>query len=279
MMSTNTARPSEQVLLQRVRNQLIDYLEVASSFAEQQRYQLKSPQLQAPLEIIEQWADWVGPNWRDHFKAPVFSAAELDAVERFQRMWSSLSKLLPQPLPTIELIQKDPIWEELRVAAATTYACFLRVGKLSETTEYVPATLGSETAVVAGVMVYAKDAEKLKQFYMAVLHLSADEAQSDNANGYFVLEGRGLQLVVHAIPATYAAEIEILVPPAVREDCALKFFYQVHDINHARDVAAELGGNVDLQVWETSAYIYCNGFDPEGNVFQLRQAQIASNPS
>lgn len=271
MTNPTNARPSEQVLLQRVRNQLIDYLEVASSFAEQKRYQAKSPQLHVPLEIIEQWADWVGPDWRDCLTEPVFCSDEIAAIERFQNLWSALRTRLPQPLPQLEEIQVDPLWDELRRAAASTYACFLRVGKMSESVEYVSVAAAQVPTVAAGAMVYAKDAERLAQFYAAVLQLARNAEESEPQHGYLVLEARGFQLVVHAIPPAYAAEIEIQVPPEAREECALKFFFTVHDLQHAREVADELGGRLDLQAWEAPRYWYCNGIDPEGNVFQLRQ--------
>lgn len=273
MMNTNYVRPSEQVLLQRVRNQLIDYLEVASSFAEQRRYQTKSPQLHAPTEIIEQWADWVGPDWQEGFKAPVFSADELRVIGQFQTIWTALKSRMPEPMPSLELMQTESMWEELRRAAALTYACFLRVGKMSETVEFVPPTLSHTAAANAGVLVYAKDATNLTQFYRAVLQLLDCDEQSEPEHGFFVLQGRGIEMAIHAIPAAYAADIEIQTPPVPREDSTLKFFFNVHDIAHARDVATELGGSIAEQVWETPRYRYCNGIDPEGNVFQLRQAQ------
>lgn len=273
MMNTTHIRPSEQVLLQRVRNQLIDYLEVASSFAEQRRYQAKSPQLQVPTEIIEQWADWVGPDWRESFKAPVFSTDELQAIEKFQTVWSGLHPRLPQPLPSLELIQAEALWEELRRAAALTYACFLRVGKMSESVEFVPSIPSHAAVVNAGVMIYAKDAQYLVQFYAAVLQLTECPEQSQPEHGLLVLQGAGLQVVIHAIPSAYAVDIEIQSPPVPREDSALKFFFSVRDLSHARDVAVEWGGSIAEQVWEAPGYRYCNGLDPEGNIFQLRQHQ------
>lgn len=270
-MNTASSRPSEQVLLQRVRNQLIDYLEVASSFVEQQRYQAKSPQLHVPTEIIEQWADWVGPDWREGFKEPVFSRDELQAIEKFHMIWSGLSQRLPQPMPSLEVIQGEPMWEELRRAAALTYACFLRTGKMSESVEFVPAPSSSVATVHAGIMIYAKDAQALVQFYAAVLQLLECTQESQAELGFFVLQGRGIELIIHAIPAAYAAEIQIETPPVPREDSALKFFFSVHDLKHAGDVAVEWGGSISEQVWEAALYRYCNGIDPEGNVFQLRQ--------
>lgn len=127
--------------------------------------------------------------------------------------------------------------------------------------------------IATGVMVYAKDVERLALFYRAVLQLELNPDESEPEHGYLVLEARGSQLIIHAIPAAYADEIKIQTPPVVREECALKFFFTVHDLKHAGDVAAELGGSVDQQVCGSARYWYCNALDPEGNVFQLRQSK------
>ena len=74
-MSTSSPRPSERVLLQRVRNQLIDYLEIAASFEAQRDFQFQAPETHVATEVLEQWADWVSPNWQQELKTPTFSEA------------------------------------------------------------------------------------------------------------------------------------------------------------------------------------------------------------
>ena len=50
--------------------------------------------------------------------------------------------------------------------------------------------------------------------------------------------------------------------------------FAVEDIAHARNRAAERGGAMKAveREWEFERARVCDGYDPEGNVFQLRQA-------
>jgi hypothetical protein len=63
-------------------------------------------------------------------------------------------------------------------------------------------------------------------------------------------------------------------PPEPREDTALKLVFGVENIARARRRAAELGGAVKAaeREWDFEGAKVCDGYDPEGNVFQLRQA-------
>lgn len=271
-MTTTTARPSEQILLQRVRNQLIDYLEVAASFRAQRAYQDQSPQLQVTVEIIEQWADWVGPDWERQFVAPVFSDAERQAIADYQKSWEALRQCLPEPMPPLLEMHKDPVWEALRKAASAAYACFVRVGKMSESEEYQapPANADATSIPAMGVLIYAKNLDTLAQFYSSVLQLADEPSQSDPQYGLLALQGRGIHLLLHAIPAQYAEDIVITVPPQPREECALKFFCYVHDLAHTLNLIQELGGVCLGATQQTSTYLYRDALDPEGNVFQVR---------
>ncbi len=136
-MSTSSPRPSERVLLQRVRNHLIDYLEIAASFQAQQEFQAQSPQLHVTTEVIEQWADWVSPNWQQELKAPTFSEFERDAITQFQAIWQETHNTLVRPLPALEYIQLAPAWQQLRVAAETCLQVFMQRGKLSDIEEVI----------------------------------------------------------------------------------------------------------------------------------------------
>ncbi|MFC0350474.1 hypothetical protein [Undibacterium danionis] len=134
--ATSDRRPSDQdfarVLLQRVRNRLIEYLEVAASFEAQQAFLAQSPDLDVPNEIIQQWSDWVSPNWRFELIMPVFSEDELLAIQQFQTIWQALAEDLVQPLPTLSILQQSPLWEKLRLCAEHTLHIFMIRGRLSE---------------------------------------------------------------------------------------------------------------------------------------------------
>jgi predicted enzyme related to lactoylglutathione lyase len=75
------------------------------------------------------------------------------------------------------------------------------------------------------------------------------------------------------IPKGIAETIDIATPPEPREDTPLKLVFGVEDIGRARLRAAELGGavNATAREWQFDGDTVCDGIDPEGNVFQLRQ--------
>ncbi len=136
-MSPANTRPSERVLLQRVRNQLIDYLEIAASFQAQQDFQAQAPETHVATEVLEQWADWVSPNWQEELKAPTFSEQERAAITQFQSIWLEAHTNLVRPLPVLEYIQLAPAWQQLRIAAEACLQVFMVRGKLSDFEEAV----------------------------------------------------------------------------------------------------------------------------------------------
>ncbi|MGE4071163.1 MAG: VOC family protein [Lysobacterales bacterium] len=121
----------------------------------------------------------------------------------------------------------------------------------------------------AGLFIYAKDLKQLSAFYQALLGLGEIHAREDIA----VLEVPGLQLVIHAIPRHIADSFEISSPPERREEAALKFFFTVPSLDAAAVVAAAHGGEVLGERWEGRGFRACNAVDPEGNIFQLREAR------
>jgi hypothetical protein len=131
-MTDTTDRPSRRVLLQRVRNRLIDYLEVAASFDEHRRYQATAPTLHVPDEVVHQWQDWISEEWPTQLVEPVFSAEERSAIAQFDALWKDVTARLPQPLPGIDALCAQPEWQQLQQGAATLLQIFYRRGKLSE---------------------------------------------------------------------------------------------------------------------------------------------------
>jgi predicted enzyme related to lactoylglutathione lyase len=80
---------------------------------------------------------------------------------------------------------------------------------------------------------------------------------------------------VHQIPEQYAKNIVINVPPVVRETGAIKLTFRVDSISRSRQTAAELGGLVygPDREWINDGTRTCDGYDPDGNVFQLFQVK------
>jgi predicted enzyme related to lactoylglutathione lyase len=121
-----------------------------------------------------------------------------------------------------------------------------------------------------GAVLYAKDLDRLVAFYASVAGIAPQAIEK----GYAVFGSRPSQFVILRIPKRIADTIDIATPPEPREDTALKLVFGVEDIAHARERAAELGGamNAVEREWEFEGAKVCDGHDPEGNVFQLRQA-------
>jgi len=88
-----------------------------------------------------------------------------------------------------------------------------------------------------------------------------------------VLRGHGLEVVVHAIPAKIAADIEITKPRSVREDTPIKPTFVVASLAVVRVAAQETGGFLKPAkgAWHFRGATVLDGHDPEGNVVQFKQ--------
>jgi predicted enzyme related to lactoylglutathione lyase len=120
------------------------------------------------------------------------------------------------------------------------------------------------------VVIFAKSVPKLAHFYQEVAEMTVAHQDKD----HIVLDQEGFQVVIHGIPKTIATQIQITEPPEVREETPIKLCVPVSSIDHARTKATELGGNVGpkSKEWEARGFRACDGYDPEGNVFQVRES-------
>jgi len=120
-----------------------------------------------------------------------------------------------------------------------------------------------------GAVLYAKDLQRLLEFYSAVVCLDVQSVQE----GFAVLGRAPSRLVIVRIPKSIADTIDIATPPDRREDTPVKLVFSVDDIAGARTRAAERGGamNPAEREWKFDGAKICDGHDPEGNVFQVRQ--------
>ncbi|WP_342115534.1 CPCC family cysteine-rich protein [Pseudoduganella sp. OTU4001] len=124
--------PEQPVGLRRVRNRIIEYLELASSFEAQRRLQDAAPAMSAPDEVLNQWEDWVTPDWKQQFVEPVFSAEERNGIAQFAGVWRGIANGAPHPLPRLEVLFATPNWQSLQRAAAALLAVFLLRGRSDE---------------------------------------------------------------------------------------------------------------------------------------------------
>jgi len=120
-----------------------------------------------------------------------------------------------------------------------------------------------------GVLIYAKQLHAVSAFYERVLGASVMHADDDHR----VLQSPDAQLIIHAIPPQFAAEIAIAVPPEPREEQAIKPFFTVRSLTEAEHTAEECGGRVCGPVWSGPGMRVRNVCDSEGNIVQLRECE------
>lgn len=120
----------------------------------------------------------------------------------------------------------------------------------------------------AGVVLYAKDYLKLSEYYQVVLGMERMEQDDEHVR----LELPNSELVILQAPKHIADSIEITIPPTPRSTNPLKAVYYIADIAKARKLASTLNGMVnDSETeWLFREATVCDGYDCEGNIFQLR---------
>lgn len=123
-----------------------------------------------------------------------------------------------------------------------------------------------------GAVLYAKDLPRVAQFYVGVADLAVVHSEAE----FIVLESPAQQLVFHGIPKHIADTIVISLPPARREDTAVKLVFPVASIAEARSRALGLSGelNSSAEEFEFRGFRICDGHDPEGNVAQFRELMV-----
>ncbi len=121
----------------------------------------------------------------------------------------------------------------------------------------------------AGALLYALNLPEVSAFYREVLGMQLLHGTPT----HHVIENADLQLVLHAIPAAIAAGITLETPPAPREEAALKFFFTVPSFAAAEASILRLGGGVVPGEWPGPGFRIRHFFDPEGNIFQLREQE------
>lgn len=126
---------------------------------------------------------------------------------------------------------------------------------------------------ISGLVVYAKDCKKLAEFYSTLLQLNVIESDAE----FVLMELDGLELVIVQSPPTIAEKITITNPPNRRENTAIKPVFFIKNIQSIRELAQSHGGFVDhpQKEWEFRDSTVCDGYDPEGNVFQLRASHTS----
>lgn len=127
---------SNRLIEQRVRNHIIDYLELASSFEDQRQYEQDAPMVHVPYEVINQWDDWVwiAPS-ENPYNLDIYDADEVEALVRYHEVLEAVSDAVPDDHPALSKVQSMPEWRLLRDAAEQTLGILMRRGKFPEDRE------------------------------------------------------------------------------------------------------------------------------------------------
>lgn len=122
-----------------------------------------------------------------------------------------------------------------------------------------------------GLVVFAQDKQRVSAFYQQTLGLAVDESETSHD----LLRGHGHEVVVHSIPPKIAAGIVIADPPKPRSDTPFKPTFVVDSLDVARSAAEATGGHLKpaSAAWHFRGHTVLDGWDPEGNIVQFKQAE------
>lgn len=123
-----------------------------------------------------------------------------------------------------------------------------------------------------GLVIFAKNKKRVGAFYQQTLGLLLVE----DVASHQLLQSDVIELVIHAIPRKYAADIKISRPPVVREDTPFKPAFFVPDLEVVRLAAKATGGGLKPRdaAWQIRGATVLDGWDPEGNVVQFKQLGV-----
>lgn len=127
---------SDRLIEQRIRNRIIEYLELASSFEDQRRYEHDAPVAHVPYEVINQWGDqvWKHPS-ENPYRLDIYDAAEVEALVLYQEVLEAVARAVPDDYPGLTDVQAMPEWRLLRDTAQHTFGVLMRRGKFPEDRE------------------------------------------------------------------------------------------------------------------------------------------------
>ena len=110
----------------------------------------------------------------------------------------------------------------------------------------------------------------MARFYRELVPMAVVYEDGDHV----VLEADGLQLVIHGLASETSPARDAEGRVRLREDSYLKLAFPVDSLAAARERAAALGGFLKPadREWSARGFRACDGHDPEGNIFQLREA-------
>lgn len=130
-------RESARIVEQRLRNRLIEYLDLAGSFERQIAYAWGVPIAYIPHEMLAQWEElWVEGHPRDLAdSSTVYSPEEIAAITRFHVAWEDASQAVGDGYPPLQEVHALPEWLALRDEARAARVVFSARGTMPEDRE------------------------------------------------------------------------------------------------------------------------------------------------
>lgn len=128
-------KPSDRVVSQRVRDRIIEYLELVSSFDAQVAYQRRAPSVNVPTEVINQWEDRYNADRPEWCSPPVYTKAEARALANSHAELIAVCDETGDLNEPIEEVVQFPAWSRLRDEARSALSVLSRRGRFSEDVE------------------------------------------------------------------------------------------------------------------------------------------------
>ncbi len=121
------------------------------------------------------------------------------------------------------------------------------------------------------LVVYAKNKKRVSAFYRQTLELTVRESEPS----LDLLQGGGHAVAVHSIPRKYATGITIAKPPEPRDGTPFKPTFVVASLAAVRRAIEKTGGFLkpDASACLFRGHVVLDGWDPEGNIVQFKQAE------
>jgi catechol-2,3-dioxygenase len=115
---------------------------------------------------------------------------------------------------------------------------------------------------VAQTILFVEDVPRMQAFYQGALGLDVLSEEP----GWVRLDAGGVVFALHAMrPGPKSQRTE---PPIERADACIKVCFHVEDVEAARAALVAAGTRM-RQVNRHGDMSFCDGIDPEGNVFQI----------
>lgn len=116
------------------------------------------------------------------------------------------------------------------------------------------------------IILFVKDVQSLKSFYINNLNL---ELKEETGSEWVLLKAGQCEIGLHKIGSQYLTDMD----ESAEAESNTKIVFDIDaDIYILREQL--LSKNVilgEVKTWDGFNYLVCDGNDPEGNVFQLRQ--------